>query len=41
LRFWDQTPADWLTNAGVLVAMVLAGLLGAVYALKRKDGQSD
>ena len=41
LRFWDQTPRDWFINVGVLSAMVVLGLLGAVGALKRKDGQGD
>ena len=41
LQFWDQTPRDWLINVGVLSAMVVLGLLGAVWALRRKDGQGD
>ena len=37
LRFWDQTPADWLTNMGILTGMTLIGIFGSVWALRRRD----
>ena len=39
LRFWDQTPADWLTNIAVLGGFIVLQIGGAIYALKRKDPQ--
>lgn len=37
LRFWDQTAGDWLLNAGVLLGMAVAGILGAYGVLQRRD----
>ncbi len=37
LRFWDQTPTDWLINAGVLGGFLLAGLVGSWLVLVRRD----
>ena len=41
LQFWEQTSRDWLINVSVLGAFVVLGLIGAGFALKRKDGQGD
>ncbi|MFQ5554734.1 MAG: FHA domain-containing protein, partial [Acidimicrobiia bacterium] len=37
LRFWDQTPGDWLANIAVLGAFIVVQIGGAMYALRRKD----
>jgi hypothetical protein len=39
LRFWDQTPSDWLINIAVLGGFILLQTGGTIYALKRKDPQ--
>ena len=41
LQFWEQTSRDWLINISVLGAFVVVGLVGAGFALKRKDGHGD
>jgi len=37
LRFWDQTPRDWLINMAILGVFTFAGLVVSWWALRRRD----